>query len=61
MTKSVGCHKRVKPSRERWLEGRGVAKAGCRKRQLDPSGPDNAEWKTDECGKRLGDTAWRLG
>lgn len=31
-----------------------VAKPGCNQRQLDPSGPDKAEWKTDECGEADG-------
>lgn len=31
-----------------------VAKPGCNQRQSDPSGPDKAEWKTDECGEADG-------
>lgn len=33
-----------------------VAKSRCRERQSDPSGPDKAESKTDECGE--GDGVW---
>lgn len=31
-----------------------VAKPGRNQRQSDPSGPDKAEWKTDECGEADG-------
>lgn len=54
----MGCHKRAKPGGEReekggWEEeGEGAEKRGCKGRQSDPSGPDKAEWKTDECGER---------
>lgn len=32
-----------------------VEKRGCKGRQSDPSGPDKAEWKTDECGEQGGE------
>lgn len=72
MTKSVGCHKRAKPGGEReekggweeegrwWWWGEAVEKRGCKGRQLDPSGPDNAEWKTDDCGERGGEEGWSV-
>lgn len=31
-----------------------VERRRCKGRQLDPSGRDKAEWKTDECGERGG-------
>lgn len=42
--------------------GRGaVEKWGCKGRRSDPSGPDKAEWKTDECGERDGGGERRRG
>ncbi len=66
MTKSVGCHKRAKPGGEReekggWEEEGEVEKQGCKGRQSDPSGPDKAEWKTDECGEQGGGVGRRGG
>lgn len=60
MTKSVGCHKRAKPGGEREEkggreEGGEAETRGCKGRQSDPSGPDKAEWKTDECGEQGGE------
>lgn len=63
VTKSVGCHKWAKPGGERWLGGGwgAVEKRGCKGRQLDPSGPDKTEWKTDDCGEHGGEEGWSVG
>lgn len=41
--------------------GGGVENWGCKGRQSDPSGPDKAEWKTDECGEQEGEAGGEEG